>query len=68
MDTTQSNYGLVAGMLVVGLVLGGGIGYYAGLAKNGQANTEQATATTTENPYAEIETNPYSDIKLNPFE
>lgn len=45
--------------LLIGLALGGGIGYYIGLSQG---------SPSTENPYAEVETNPLKDIKTNPLE
>ncbi len=65
--------------IILGLIIGGGGGYYAGWLL-GQAQgiaAERATvqlqmpapkAEAQANPLEDIKTNPYEDVKVNPFE
>lgn len=65
--------------IIVGLLLGGGGGYYAGWMLGQAKGIEAATVSIQQqipnsqvaaqtNPLEDIKTNPYEDVKVNPFE
>ena len=65
--------------IIVGLLLGGAGGYYAGwimaqtkAVENAMATTPaptvQANAQAQTNPLEDVKTNPLEDVKTNPFE
>ncbi len=60
----NSNLGLMVGLILLGLVAGGGLGYYVGYQKGKVAATVQAVE---ENPFADVKTNPLEDVKTNPL-
>ncbi len=67
---TQSNYMGFGAVLVVGLLVGAGAGYYIGFDRGweGALAAHELEEAAEENPFAEVETNPLKDVKTNPYE
>ena len=68
----ENHWGMAAGALIVGLILGSAGGYYyaATYAQQPAQSAAQTTETTqtADTAAADVQTNPYADVKVNPFE
>ena len=66
----ENHWGMAAGALILGLILGSAGGYYYAATYAQKPVTESAAQTTetADTAGADVQTNPYADVKVNPFE